>query len=737
MLALFALTLFVSATLLFVVQPLFAKMILPLLGGAPAVWNTCMVFYQAALLAGYAYAHLTPRWLGVRRQALLHLALLLLVALTLPLALPKGWSPPAASHPIPWLLLLLTVSVGLPFLMISTTAPLLQKWFAHTRHAASQDPYFLYGASNLGSMLALLGYPVVVEPLLRLKTQTWVWMGGYLGLVALIAACAVMLWRAPAPMAESAAAAPSPPPAWGQRLWWVALAFAPSSLLLGVTSYISTDLAAVPLLWVIPLSIYLLTFVLVFSRKPLFSHEFMVRLMPLALIPLAILFFLGLPPGQWQVFPLHLLAFFLLAMVCHGELMLYRPGPEHLTEFYFWMSVGGVLGGLFNALLAPQVFSAVIEYPLIIVVASMLRPIEAQAPGGRRGLWDVLLPAGLALILIGGAWALPDGASPAGKTVRQVGIGGLCLLSALACYSFRGRPRRFGLGLGAVMLAGMFLTATAGQELYTERNFFGILKVKQDQDKYRILSHGTTIHGAQSLDPSRRREPLNYYYPTGPLGQVFTALGDRFSHIAGVGLGAGAMAAYGRRGQEIVFYEIDPGVERIARDPRYFTFLSDSAAKIQVVLGDARLSLVSAPDHYYDLIVLDAFSSDAIPLHLISREALALYLAKLKPGGVLACHISNHFLDLKPVLGNLAQDAGLTALVQEDTRVSPAEKQAFKSGSVWVVMARQPGDLGSLTVDARWRPLPADPQVALWTDDFSNIFGVFKWHAFKLPGALD
>ena len=392
MLILFSLTMFLGATLLFVVEPMFGKMALPLLGGSPAVWNTCMVFYQGALLAGYLYAHLAPKWLGVRRQAAFHLGLLLVILFTLPIGIFHGWTPPPTANPVAWLLLLLLLSVGLPFFVVSTTAPLLQKWFAQTSHAFAHDPYFLYGASNLGSLLALVAYPTIIEPYLRLHHQSWAWAGGYVLLLALLSLCGVMLWRATAP----AGAAPAPDAACGNREWrrqsrrqslrpsvgalggscWP---FAPSSLLLGVTTYLSTDIAAVPLLWIIPLIIYLLTFVLVFARKPLIPHRIMVFLEPFVIIPLAVFFFVQIKGALWQTFPVHLLAFFCIAMVCHGELMHSRPPADHLTEFYLWISVGGVLGGIFNALLAPILFNSVIEYPLIIVVACLARPSLSPA----------------------------------------------------------------------------------------------------------------------------------------------------------------------------------------------------------------------------------------------------------------------------------------------------------------------------------------------------------------------
>jgi len=741
MLFLFALAMFLSATLLFIIQPLFTKMVLPMLGGSPAVWNTCMVFYQAALLAGYSYAHAAPRWLGVHRQAVFHLALLVLIIFTLPIGIAEGWTPPPASSPILWLLLLLLLSVGLPFFVISTTAPLLQKWFAHTSHASAQDPYFLYGASNLGSMLALVGYPVLVEPHLRLASQAWAWAGGYLVLTGLISVCALMLWIFPGAGAgqdpdgtSRAAAAPVPPVTVSQRLWWILLAFAPSSLLLGVTTYLSTDLASVPLLWVIPLAIYLLTFVLIFARQPLVPHHLMVFFEPFLIIMVAVSFFMGVKGAVWQLFPIHLLMFFVIAMVCHGELMKSRPPSAQLTEFYLWMSVGGVLGGVFNALVAPVVFNSVIEYPLIIILASLLRP--SQNPEARKPydqVLDFLLPLAFALLL----WLLALGFHALGEKLIL-----FLLISCLAgglCYSLRLRPRRFALGVGVLILAGTWLHTGKDLVLLRERNFFSVLKVSQDREgQYHTLTHGSTVHGRQSLDPARRRQPLSYFHRTGPLGQVFAAYGDlsRAPRVAVVGLGTGTVACYGQPGQQLTFYEIDPAVERVARDPRYFTFLQDCPADVAVVLGDARLSLRQAADSCYNMIILDAFSSDAIPIHLVTREALKLYLAKLAKGGILAFHISNRYLDLTPVLGNLAQDAGLTAMKQLDGKLTAAEKQEKKSPSYWVVMARDRAHLEALARDPRWQALPGKSGGPLWTDDFSDILTVFTWGPINLDEDL-
>jgi hypothetical protein len=746
LLILFAISLFVSALLLFLVQPMFSKMVLPRLGGTPAVWITCMVFYQAALLAGYVYAHLSARWLGVRGQAAAHLVLLLAVFLALPISISQGWVPSPTAHPTPWLLMLLLVSVGIPFFVVSTTAPMLQKWFSHTGHPAAQDPYFLYAASNLGSMAALLGYPVLVEPFLPLAQQSWVWSLGYGLLAVLIVACGIVLWFSPqsrntatviAPAAASnpgSSSSPEPLTAT-RRVWWVLWAFAPSSLLLGITTYITTDVAAVPLLWVIPLALYLLTFVIVFSRRPVLSHRLMLAVQPGVVLLVAILFLWGLQAeGVWVIF-LHLLAFFVTAMVCHGELAQDRPATAHLTEYYLWMAVGGVLGGIFNAIIAPLLFKSLVEYPLVLVLALMLRP-QVNGESSPRARWlDFIYPLIMAAILAAAVYDL-DPAYTAGKITTPMLI--VSCAAAMAGFAFARRPVRLGLGVGVVMLAGVLYSGGHYKVLHAERSFFGVMQVLADPGSYyHMFYHGTTLHGAQSTDPERRREPLTYYLPTGPIGQIFDAFWSSglTRHVAIVGLGAGSLSCYAAIGDHWDFYEIDPAVELIARDTRFFTYYRDCLAHKRVILGDARLSLVQAQDHKYGLIIFDAFSSDSVPIHLVNREALRLYLDKLADGGILVFHISNRYLDLKPVLANLALDAGLTAIIQS-REVTEEEENAYYVRTTWVVMARKAEDLGFLMHNEEWEALPGEPGARLWTDDFSNIAGVILWPSFDAPRRL-
>jgi hypothetical protein len=732
---------------------MFAKMILPLLGGMPAVWNTCMAFYQTVLLLGYVYAHMVTKWFRLRWQMICHLGLLLLVFVSLPIGIIDGWTPPVTSNPIPWVFMLLFISVGLPFFVVSTTAPTLQKWFSTTGHPSAKDPYFLYGTSNLGSLVALLGYPLLMEPYLPLKNQSKLWMIFYVLLAGLISGCAMITLRSSRttvqnispevnPESQNAPLATDNPAdiKVNQRIRWVLLAFAPSSLLLGVTNYITTDIAQVPLLWIIPLILYLLTFILVFAPKPILPQKLMLRVQPFFIIPVVLLFYWGFPMASWALIPLHLLAFFVTAMVCHGDLANSRPSTIHLTEFYIWLSVGGVLGGLFNALVAPMVFDTLAEYPMVIVLACLLRPPPDLTEQKARARWfDMGLPFTATIIFgisrfgLGRVLSLGIARSEIFSVIWLIAIIFISCLAGVICLSFSDRPIRFGLGVGGLMLAGVLFASGQNQVLYSERNFFGLIKVLYEPESdCHLLFHGTTLHGAQSLNPAHKREPLTYYHHSGPLGQLLASFSSNQvkRRIAIIGLGTGTIACYGKPGQFFTFYEIDPAVERIARDRRYFTFLSDCPAKVDVVLGDARLSLTKATNHHYDLIILDAFSSDSIPVHLLTRQALKLYLTKLANDGILAFHISNRHLNLRPVLGDLARDAGLACLFQEYRKLSEAEKKLKKSPSAWVIMARQLSYLGKIPEDRQWKPLSGRSEGKLWTDDFSNILSVFNLALF-------
>ncbi|HSW61885.1 MAG TPA: fused MFS/spermidine synthase [Dissulfurispiraceae bacterium] len=744
---LFSLTLFMSATLIFIVQPMVAKMILPLLGGTPAVWNTCMMFFQALLLGGYAYAHVSSSRLLVGKQVMLHAALLLLACIVLPVAISRHWIPAGEANPIGVVLILLLFSVGLPFFVLSSTAPLMQRWFVWTGHPSASDPYFLYSASNAGSMLALISYPAIIEPLFSLHQQSSHWSIGYIVLIVFILGCACFTWRsarlchaaAGVSTAESVPAycvSDAPPPARSQQLRWVALAFVPSSLMLGVTTFLSTDVAAIPLFWVIPLSLYLLTFILVFANIPQPVNRLMLRLFPIAVI---VLLFINVPltkPAMWIAILFNLATFFIVAMVCHGELARTRPPAQFLTGFYLWMSVGGVLGGIFNAVFAPLVFRSVVEYPLVLALAALLifrgaQSLQPSASPRLSGVLDVLLP-----LLLGGLtfwltveWPLHGlVVSNLAKTLNISHTVMTYAIPAVLCYAmlFMKRPRRFGLGVSAVAVALILSHGWDQKIIHQERSFFGVVKVSEDvEGGYRLLVHGTTQHGRQSLDPALRDEPASYYHRTGPLGQVFKEFSGkkRKVHIALIGLGIGTIASYGEKGQRFTFYEIDPSVRRVATDPALFTYLENCKAQWSIVMGDARLKLEEAAVGAYGLIVLDAFSSDSIPVHLVTREAFALYFSKLDKSGILAVHISNKYLDLSPVLGRLAEDAGLVGYIQDDKE----DESIGKYHSTWVLLARDKKHLGALPADERWKALKADKGGPVWTDDYSNILKVFIW----------
>ena len=730
MVALYTVTVFISAALLFLIEPMFARLVLPLLGGSPAVWNTAMVFFQSALLAAYAYAHASTRWLGVRRQAAWHLLILLAPLAVLPIAIPADWSAPTQGHPVLWLFGLMLAVVGLPFFAVASTSPLLQKWFASAGHGRAADPYFLYAASNAGSLLGLLSYPAWIESHLPLARQSRSWVWGYGLFVVLAAACAACLWRSPrpAPAAPPEPRSPALPPeriAWLRRLRWLWLAFVPSSLMLSVTAFLSSDVAVVPLLWVIPLAIYLLTFILAFSRRPLLPHLVLARGLPILLVVLVMMLNMRPSHATSWLLPLHLATFFFAATLCHTELAANRPPETGLTEFYLWISVGGALGGLFNALIAPLVFRSVVEYPLLLVAAASIGWRAADRGAWRAAIRDFLWAALFTLAAACVVLAFQA------TRLREHAIVGASLFGvpALVCYLFSRHPLRFALGLAGLLLIGGLYDADQGRVLDAERSFFGVHRVEVDTSgRYHLLFNGRTLHGIQSLDPAHRREPLVYYERSGPVGQVLSAWGrEPAEEIAVVGLGAGTLACYALPGQRWTYFEIDPTVLKLARDERFFTYLRDSAAPARIVLGDARLSLAAEPDRQFDLLVLDAYSSDAIPVHLVTREALALYLRKLKPGGRLAFHISNVHLDLEPVLADLARDAGLACLTREDAKVSPQELASGKAASTWLVMACREDDLTALALDSRWRPGRRRARPVIWTDDYSSLWSILRW----------
>jgi len=730
--AVFSATLFVSAALLFWLEPMFGKFLLPTLGSTPQVWIASMLFFQVVLLAGYAYGHVLSARLALRRQALLHLTLVAVALVVLPVAVPGDARPPVSGNPVFWQLGLMALTIGLPFFALASSAPLVQRWLAESGHHRGGDPYFLYRASNAGSIAGLIAYPVLIEPLLGLDAQGKWWTAGYLLLVALMATVGVFVLRA-GPTAEPAPTTLSREPlTWQRRARWVALAFVPSSLMLGATTYITRDIAPVPLLWVLPLTAYLLSFVVAFAPRP--DPAPLTRAARLAMPVLAVILVHVVATGAqrplWLLTILHVVVLFAVALVCHGELAADRPHTERLTEFYLWVAVGGALGGVFNALLAPVVFSSLTEYPLAIVLACALYPGPAKERPSALEFFTrskkptqvldwvapVLVFAGVAIALTAAQTTDPDDATAARSVIFGIALG--------IVFNFYRRPLRFGAAIAAIFLASTIPDGADIKVIERDRSFFGIYKVEESGD-YHTIFDGTTKHGVEQTGPGPPT-PLSYYNLAGPVGQLFRAMGDNPARPAArtaiVGLGAGGMACYARPGERWTFYEIDPTVARIARDPRLFTYLRDCPGRYDVQVGDGRKSLERAKPGQYGLITIDAFTSDAVPVHLLTREAVQLYLKRLKPGGLLLFNISNRFVDFEPVLGNLAADLKLRCGI-EQLRVNDAQAERRWDSSTWAVMSRDPAIFRRLG----WRACDREPGSKVWTDDFSNVFGALRW----------
>jgi hypothetical protein len=723
--ALYAVTLCASALLLFAIQPMFTKMVLPQLGGSPSVWSVAMVFFQTALLAGYAYAHWLMRLLGPVRAAFVHFGLLACAATTLPIGIASGFGAPPTDGIALWLFALFAVSIGLPFAVLAASAPLLQSWFALSGHRQAGNPYVLYAASNLGSFAALMAYPVVLEPLLSLRMQAQVWSVGFALLAALIAAAAIVLVRSsPAASLPRQQTHLGETISWISRARWIALAAVPSGLVIAVTAHVTTDVAAAPFLWVIPLALYLLTFVAVFRERPWISHAVAVRLMPFVIAPLAISVIGGNKVFWLATIALNLVAFVMMTLVCHGELYARRPAPERLTSFYLWTSFGGVLGGAFAGLLAPNIFNGTYEYPILIAAAVLAAP--GMFAGGRRKWLRQALPilavaAALTLVWFATPFRLPDWSQLIFQIALIFPVGWMLL-----------RREQPGLFFALVVLCFVLTEFwwPGLERVETTRSFFGVHKVAEIANgKVRLLYHGTTLHGAERVKAddgtpvTGTPEPLTYYYFGGPIGDAIQAARDAqhgLKRVAAIGLGTGSLACHRQAGEDWTFFEIDAAVAHIARDPSRFRFLSSCAPDAPIILGDARLTL-TASEGRYDVIVLDAFSSDAIPVHLLTREALAGYLTKLSSHGVIVMHISNRHMALAPVVAAVAAADGLVTWLKEDKKAGDFLLDYHANAHVAVV-ARSDEDLGSLRSQPGWNRVQASA-ADVWTDDFSNILG--------------
>jgi hypothetical protein len=674
--ALYAATIFVSAFLLFLVQPVIAKQILPWFGGSAAVWTTCLVFFQFLLLFGYAYADFTTRRLRPRRQVWLHCALLLASLAALPIIPDAVWKPAGDEDPAVRILGLLAATIGLPYFLLSTTGPLVQAWFA--RSFPSGTVYRLFALSNFGSLLALIAYPPLIEPWIPTRAQSLGWSAGYVLFAALCAAAGFFSLRArslPADGAnpQSEPLVDAPPPGVRDYVVWLLLAAMGSYMLLGVTNHITQNVASVPFLWILPLILYLVTFILCFEGRGWYQRR--IFLLPLAALVVAMAWGLNAGGDIMEVthaVPLYCAGLFVCCMFYHGELAHLKPAPRYLTRFYLMVSLGGALGGLFVGVVAPLVFVTYYEFGIGLVITALL-----------------------ALYLL---WPLPKWI-PAGA-------------------------------LGAAIASGYFLNEYVGDlkrgTILMSRSFYGTLRVKDtgpvdEPTTVRRLMHGVIMHGEQYLEPNLKRMPTSYYGPDAGVGLAIRYYKDRPLRLGVIGLGTGTLAAWGKPGDTFRFYELDPHVLAIAQTQ--FTYLSDSRAKIETVLGDARLNLEREPSQRFDVLVIDAFSSDSIPTHLITREALAVYMKHMQPNGIVAFHLTNRYLDLPPVVQKIADAAGLkTAFISHD----PDENDQRYSRTDWMLVTRDESFLASDLVKRAASEVEMPPHMSLWTDDFNNLLRILK-----------
>ncbi len=795
MVLIFTLTVFLSACLLFSVQPMVAKTLLPVFGGGSSVWTTCMLFYQSLLLLGYLYAHILMTRFGRVPQMIIHTSVLVL-ALVAGIMFDTPEAPPTAStFPVPWLIGQLLLVSGLPFFAISSAGPLIQGWFARTGHHRANDPYFLYAASNTGSLIGLLAYPLVFEPNMGVSSQREIWLIGFgiFTVLALFAASRTkgktsvklspkeakrqrklekrkeqeLEARAPmvTPTPESDEHAPHINDAitWKRRLYWIYLAFVPSSILLGVTSYITTDVVSLPLLWVLPLALYLITMIIAFSSLVERAVKDFTRPMVILVIGAMVLIManeLNAEGPMALIVIVELLLLFSIGVVCHGRLSLDRPDARHLTEFYLLMSVGGALGGMFNGIFAPLVFNTNLEYPIALVLAVAVLPwsrdlIDMSIEKAKRIKLTrrIVLPS-IALVYVMGMGffgqdlaafidELLNGQSEGPQPVNMTLVALMSAVPPLLVYLTWKDGLACALTLLVPMIAIQYTTATDSRTIHRKRTFYGIHEVTRQNlydafnDRWvniHVIHHGTTIHGIQYNEPDLELEPLGYYHFEGPCGMIMNTIKSmrpEGARIGIMGLGSGAIAAHGREQEEIVFFEIDPEVEAIARDPELFTFLEKAPADIEVRLGDGRKLIEDSEEmgeEKFDLIHADAFSSDSIPTHLLTVEAINLYFDRLEDDGMVVLHISNRYLDLMPLVFELAvQTTPYAPLVAIDNNV-PDEQKMYRFASVWVVLTRNPETAGRL-LDAGMESYVIDPEdrIRVWTDDYSNIISLINW----------
>ena len=726
----YVVTVFLSAALVFLVQPMFAKMATPLLGGSPNVWNVSLVCFQAALLLGYAYAHTLNHFVkSVRKQVLIHGGFLLAAGIVLPFQLSGALGEPDPTQPSLWLMGVFALSIAPPFAVISATAPLVQSWYSRSGRADAHDPYHLYGASNIGSLLGLAAYPLVLEPLLPVAAQTQAWTIGYGVLACLLVISGLIAAGSKGDETDEirfpgdgtgvrsevetvqAMGVSGTVSRWKQRLWWVTLAFIPSSLLVGVTTHIATDVASAPFLWAPPLMLYIGTFIIVFAKRPAISLKTSVRFLPLAVgaAVLALPSVSGVP--LLLSFSLHLGVLFMAAMACHSLLAQDRPEATRLTEFYLLMSLGGVLGGAFNALLVPLIFNGVTEYPLMLIAVLLVRPEARWMGTGRTRVWAMAAIGALVAAIV---LRLVQGGEEQSILTYRILLA-MAVLGVVLGRECRGAP-----AIAAACAWGVGLAANPVTGGIAERGFFGVVKVI-DRGEHRVMMHGTTLHGAQYIRGEDRLRPTTYYAPEAPIGQVFAAH-DTPGRVGVIGLGTGSVACYARDGQSYTYFEIDPLVAKFASDPAYFTYLSECTPNPDIVLGDGRLTLSAEPEGDFELLLIDAFSSDSVPAHLLTREAIALYISRLSEDGVLVMHVSNNHMKLESVVARIADDLGVPARYQFYVPQAGSDDSFRAQASQVIVLARSDAALARFDGDTRWAALIGDGKRP-WTDDYSNVIG--------------
>lgn len=720
LLPVYIISLALSAALLFSVQPMIGKLLLPRVGGSPYVWNVVMAFFQLALLGGYVVAHLLRRF-SAMAHAGIYLACLLLALPFLPVHLPADWAPQSSSFMPAEIVRLLLGLIAIPFIALSLGAPTLQRMFAATSHGKASDPYFLYVASNVGSLSGLLAYPLLIEPSLTTSGQAYLWMAGFAGLIICVALGSFLLVTAhgtdaPAPTASG----PVKPGQhlWKRRLIWAVLAFIPSSLTLGVTTYITSDITASPLLWVMTLALYLLSYIIAFASRGAVLRQAGYRLFAWSVAAAAASTVLIIPFPSIAV-SIALLAFASISLVCHSELARLRPDASRLTEFYLILSIGGALGGSFNAFIAPVVFNNIYEYQGLLI---LLLLVGWQRPLGRFKTPLIALNLILTFLCAGLLWVSTQTGSYDGRMLENVLI--VIIAANIFILLCRYKPLRFAMVI--LISAYALIMNTMGYHVETSRNFFGVLTVKDYYDDlglpvYRLLRHGTTTHGLQMLNPAEERLTTTYYSEQGPIGQLWQAVNPQ--RVAIMGLGAGTMNCLSQPGQSVHFFEIDPHIVELARTE--FSFLSLCPAP-QITVGDGRLAL-SKDTGTYDLIIIDAFSSDAIPIHLITREALQTYLARLAPDGVIGFHISNRFFDLERILAATAADMGLPALYGE-LNADQITRPGIIHPTQVLALSRTHAVFNRLLASGSplWRLPHLTPGIRIWTDDYSNILSAIK-----------